>query len=245
MAVSSNEYDISLPVAADYSAAQYKVVDLNSSGQAVIVSAAGQACIGVLQDDPTAAGQAGRVRIRGSSKVIAGGAITKGTWLTTDSSARVVTKTANDACTVGVAVSSCSNAGEYVEVLLMPGADNAAYHGKVLSIPVTLANVADGDVVTNYTPGFAGTIEKFSFLVTSAVTTGSKGTTLNLEIGSTNLTGGVLTLTSAAATPLGKVIDATAITAANVFSATDTISVEASSTTAFSEGAGVLLIVLK
>lgn len=114
----------------------------------------------------------------------------------------------------------------------------------ILSLPITLANVADGDVLTTYTPGFAGRIESFAFAVTSAVTTGSKASTLNMEIGTTDLTGGVLALTSANCTPLGKVTAATAITAANTFAASDTISVEASSTTAFAEGAGVLLVTL-
>jgi hypothetical protein len=67
---------------------------------------------------------------------------------------------------------------------------------------------------------------------------------LNLEINAVNLTGGVISLTSANCTPLGAVIAGTAITANNTFGATDTISVEASSVTAFVEGEGVLLLTL-
>mgnify|MGYP001602698178 CR=1 FL=1 len=123
-------------------------------------------------------------------------------------------------------------------------AGEAARNYSVLSIPITLANVANGDVLTTFTPGFAGRIESIAFAVTTAVTTGAKATTLNLEIGTTNLTGGSLALTSANCTPLGAVVAATAVTAANTFTATDTISVEAASTTAFVEGAGVLLVTL-
>lgn len=118
----------------------------------------------------------------------------------------------------------------------------------IVSIPVKLAKLTNGDVVTTYTPGFAGVIEKVSFVVTDPATTADKAATLNLEIGTTNLTGGVITLSSAAggnALTLGKVADGTAITAANVFGAADTISVEAASVTAFAEGEGVLLIVIK
>lgn len=113
----------------------------------------------------------------------------------------------------------------------------------VLSFPVDLAAIAAaGDVVTNFTPGFAGRIISVAFVVTKPVTTAAKAATLNLEIGSTNLTGGVIALTSANATPLGKVIVGTTITAADGFDADDTISVEAASVTAFVEGEGVLLV---
>ncbi len=114
----------------------------------------------------------------------------------------------------------------------------------ILSIPIKLANLADGDIVTEFTPGFAGSIVAYSFVVTDPATTAAKLSTLNLEIGTTDLTGGALALTSANCTPLGKVTDAAAITAANRFGAGDTISLEASSTTAFIEGEGVLLIVI-
>jgi predicted RecA/RadA family phage recombinase len=111
-----------------------------------------------------------------------------------------------------------------------------------ITFPITNAKIADGDVVTTYTPGFAGTIEKWAYVTHDPVTTASKASTLNLEIGTVNLTGGVLALASATMTPIGKVIAASAITAGNTFSATDTISVEAATTTTFVEGTGSLVI---
>lgn len=126
---------------------------------------------------------------------------------------------------------------------------SAIYVRSIVSIPIELAAVtAAGDVVTTYTPGFAGVIEKVDFVTTNPATTADKLATLNLEIGTTDVTGGVVSLTSAtggATLTLGKVTAGTAVTANNVFDAEDTISVEASSVTAFSEGAGVLLIVIK
>ena len=110
----------------------------------------------------------------------------------------------------------------------------------VLSFPITLANVTAADVVTDFRPGVDGVIEDVQFVVTTAVTTASKAATLNLEIGTTNVTGGTVALTSAACTPLGKVIAGTAITGANTVTRESKISVEASSVTAFAEGAGVL-----
>lgn len=113
----------------------------------------------------------------------------------------------------------------------------------VLSFPIPLVAItAAGDVLTNFTPGIAGTIEAFSFAVTRPVTTASRLASLNLEIDTTNVTGGVIALTSAAATPLGKVIASTAITGANVLTETSTLSIEAASVTAFAEGEGVALI---
>lgn len=117
---------------------------------------------------------------------------------------------------------------------------------EIVSLPINLASITTaGDVVTEFQPGFAGTIESVSFLVNAPVTTASKAATLNLEIGTTNLTGGVVSLTSAAATPMGKVITGTDVTGGNTFTAADVVSVEASSVTAFSEGSGTLLVRLR
>jgi hypothetical protein len=111
-----------------------------------------------------------------------------------------------------------------------------------VTFPITNATLADGDIVTAWTPGFAGTIEKWAYVVNDPVLTADDLATLNLEIGSTDVTGGAIALTSALCTPMGKVIAAAPITAANVFTATDTISVDASSVTAFAEGTGSIII---
>ncbi len=125
------------------------------------------------------------------------------------------------------------------------GSSSSVATSSILSFPIVLATVADGDILTEYTPGFAGKITKISFAVTTKVTTGSKGSTLNMEIGTTNLTGGVVVLTSANCTPLGAVVAGSAVTGANSFTATDVLSIEAASTTAFSEGAGTLLVTIQ
>lgn len=102
---------------------------------------------------------------------------------------------------------------------------------------VSLASVADGTVEA-ITPGIAGTIKHVRAIVTTAVTTAAKASTLNLDIGGTNVTNGTVALTSAAATPAGKVIDnASAPSANNALAIGDTLTLEASSTTAFVEGA--------
>lgn len=105
---------------------------------------------------------------------------------------------------------------------------------------VNLATLTDADQVTAWIPGHKGRIIATRFITHIPVTTGSKASTLNWEIGTVNVTGGTIALTSAAATPRGKVIEGAAITALNSFDADDTISLEATSTTAFSEGTGWL-----
>jgi len=122
--------------------------------------------------------------------------------------------------------------------------DQAGIARMVIPFQIALAGVTDADILTDYTPGFAGQIVKVDFAVSVAVTTGSKLSTLAVHIGAVATTGGVLALTSANCTPKGAVVAGTTITALNVFAATDTISIVASSTTAFIEGAGWIMLQL-
>jgi hypothetical protein len=124
-----------------------------------------------------------------------------------------------------------------------PGANpswNTTKEWWIFHIP--LADIANGDLLTEWVPGFAGRITDFLAHVQKAATTADKASTLNIEIETTDLTGGVLALTSANCTPRGAQVAASAITANNAFTATQKISVEASSTTAFIEGAVWLMI---
>lgn len=113
----------------------------------------------------------------------------------------------------------------------------------LMQIPIDLASItAAGDVMSDIRPGVYGTIEYWEFVVTKPVTTAAKLATLNLEIDTTNVTGGAIALTSAAATPLGKVIPGAAITGANVLTPDSALSIESSSVTAFAEGQGFVNI---
>lgn len=121
--------------------------------------------------------------------------------------------------------------------------------GGVISIPVTLAQIpaSSGKLIDNFIPGFAGRIRSLSFLVGTAATTASKLATLAPSInpgGATavDATGGSLALTSANMTPVGVVVNSSAVSAGGVFGAADGITIKTSGVTAFVEGAGVLLI---
>lgn len=109
---------------------------------------------------------------------------------------------------------------------------------------INLATLANGDVITTWTPGHRGRFIKWWFETMVAVTTGSKAATLNLEVGTTNLTGGTIVLSG---TYAHGVIQAQAdpFTAGMAFGAADTASVEAASVTTFVEGNGTLHILIQ
>lgn len=117
---------------------------------------------------------------------------------------------------------------------------------QVITVPVSLAAITGaGDVLTEIHPSIAGDIAYWEAAVKVPVTTAAKLATLNLEIGTTNVTGGTIALTSANCTPLGAVIGASAITAANTLSRDSKLSIEAASVTAFAEGEIILFIYVR
>lgn len=117
---------------------------------------------------------------------------------------------------------------------------------QILAFYMNLAEItANGDLLTNFVPGYAFKLESFDWRQMKPVTTGAKAASLNLEIGTTDVTGGVIALTSAACTPQGVAVAGSAITAANVGTATDSFSIEASGVTAFAEGSGWALVKIR
>lgn len=115
-----------------------------------------------------------------------------------------------------------------------------------LDIPLQLVGITGNvDVVTGLVLGHKFKIITADFFVTKVVSTAAKAATLNLEIGTTDLTGGVIALTSANCTPLGAKVAGTSITANNTGSATDAISLEASGVTAFAEGDGFVRLTIQ
>jgi len=121
---------------------------------------------------------------------------------------------------------------------------------EVISIPVDYLVgllVGGGEIATNFVPGFAGRVEKISFITsTPGTSAGAPGYDLTVEIGAAAITGGVLTLALAATTALGQVEEATAVThdGGEEFSDTDTLSILYSASAAFTAGSGAIVIVL-
>lgn len=215
-------------------------VKIDSSGN---ISAAGATdhWIGVTTS-PVAASGVGTVKLRGAPGtflVQVAGAVAIGARLYPAASGKFDDVQSAGAESGLIAKSASGADGDIIEAIPASNTPQVV----VLPFYVPLAAITGAqDVVTAFPLTFAGTITAFDFVVARPVTTAAKLATLNIEIGETDLTGGAIALTSAAATPMGKVISSTAITAGNTFAAGDTLSIEASSVTAFSEGDGTLLV---
>lgn len=119
----------------------------------------------------------------------------------------------------------------------------------VSTITIPLTSLATGlstlaiDLLTQYTPGYAFKLLTFDFVTTIAGTGAGASQTFNLEIGATNVTGGVLNVTLASTAGIGTVTSGSAITALNTGSAADTISIEmAAGGTVFTAGSGYFVL---
>lgn len=224
---------------ADLSAKQYYCVTLTSD-KAAVGTSAGEAIFGILQNEPEA-DETADICIFGVCKARFGGTVAIGSLLTPDADGELVATTSGTDKICGYSLQAAAD-NQVGWVFLSGPVSKQSKVYQTHSFYFDMAEIADGDLVTAFTPGYAGTIEKVYWVQETAVTTASKASSLNVEIGTTDTTGGVVALTSAACTPLGVVVAGSAITAANTFAATDTISVEAASTTTFIEGAGTFFI---
>lgn len=111
-----------LNAAADYqtTSKQFYIMDCGADGTATLASSAGQACIGVLQNDP-ASGEAAIVRTGGVSKVLVGtGDISAGDLVQANANGEAIAAASGD-YTVGVCLIGAS-AGEYATILVAPSA---------------------------------------------------------------------------------------------------------------------------
>jgi len=121
--------------------------------------------------------------------------------------------------------------------------------GQYVTIPmhVQLADISDADVVTNISPWFNGTVERLICIVSTPVTTADDLSTVTVEIDSTAVTGTATSMTSANMATLGVVKDnaATGQPANKTFTTNNTLSLVASSTTAFAEGSATFILVCR
>ena len=101
--------------------------------------------------------------------------------------------------------------------------------------------LSTGDVLTNFTPGFVGSIVKVWLVVTTAVTSATTANlAYNVEINALNIVGGVVTISTNAA--VGVVANGTVVTGSNNFDNNDTISLEVAVTVAATGGTVMLVI---
>ena len=118
MAQATRDFEKSFVSTGDLSAAEFVIVkvDVSNDNSVVIAASNTDPIVGVLQNKPKA-GKAAVVRWGGSSKVIAGGTITRGDIVTSDSSGHAITTTTNKDVMVGRALMS-GVSGDIIEVAL-------------------------------------------------------------------------------------------------------------------------------
>lgn len=114
---------------------------------------------------------------------------------------------------------------------------------QTLTFHFSASAIANGDLLTNYVPGYAFKILKVDARCVAPVTTAAKAATINMEIVSTDLTGGVILLSGLYS--MGAAQAGSAVTGNNTGAATDSFSIEASSVTTFIEGAFEIIIELQ
>lgn len=121
MSQSIKSFSKSFKSTGDLSAKQNYIVkaDVSNDQSVVIAAAATDPIVGVLENKPTA-GQAALVQILGTAKVIAGGTVTRGDVVTSDSAGKAITTTTDKDVAVGRALESAV-AGDIFEILLMGG----------------------------------------------------------------------------------------------------------------------------
>ena len=113
---------ISLPAAADLSAKQYLFMQIDTDAEVDIAAGQGQACDGILQNDPAAQGEAAVLMINGVSKVVAGETIGDGVLCTTGADGRAEIALTGD-IVMGKTLQVGAN-GEIIAVLLYGGASH-------------------------------------------------------------------------------------------------------------------------
>lgn len=114
--ISNYSVKVTLVAGADLSAAQYKFVKLNASGQVVVCSGATDLPIGVLQNDP-ASGAEAEVLVVGGTKILAGAAIGEGAQIGTSSAGKAAALVAGTDTTKYVAGTLLTESGADGEIV--------------------------------------------------------------------------------------------------------------------------------
>lgn len=107
--------------AGDLSAKVFTAVRFSADYTVDTATAVGQVSVGVLQNEPGAAGRGARVRHHGTSIIVAGGAFAAGAKLTVDAAGRAVVAAGGNNV-IGIACQAALALGDQIEMLVTPGA---------------------------------------------------------------------------------------------------------------------------
>mgnify|MGYP006421974603 CR=1 FL=1 len=117
MAFYENQDSLSFEADSDLSDNQFHFMS-STTGDRVGLTGAGEYAIGVLQNDPAAAGRAAQVAIDGKLQVKCGGAVTAGSPMASDANGRAVNATTG-AIILGEALEAGAT-GEVITILFHP-----------------------------------------------------------------------------------------------------------------------------
>jgi len=122
MAVDQAANCVTYEAGSDMSSDQYKFVAVSADGQ-IDLCGDGAYAVGVLYNDPAAAGRAAQVAISGKVKVKCGGTVTRGGPVACDASGLAVNAASGDVI-LGEA-SETGASGEVIQILFHPRGKNA------------------------------------------------------------------------------------------------------------------------
>ena len=117
MATYNSQTCVTLEAGDDLSSNQFHFVTMDSDGQ-LSVSTDGAASIGVLLNDPAAAGRAAEVCIGGLTRVEAGGTVAAGAAVASNSTGEAITAGTDDII-LGTAVTGGAD-GEVISIVFQP-----------------------------------------------------------------------------------------------------------------------------
>lgn len=108
------------------SASQFKFVQLDSNGRAILAATAGQSgVIGVLQDKPAATGNPVQIANGGVTKIYTGSALAAGGKITTDASGQAISAAATSVQKIlGRALEAASASGALIAMVFQQEGTN-------------------------------------------------------------------------------------------------------------------------
>jgi len=125
MSQAIRDFERSFVAENDLSSSQYRIVKLGTNDNEVAAATAGDQAVGVLQNKPKA-GEPANVRFLATTKVEAGGAVTKGNYVKSDANGKAVASSADQENAVGVALEGTTNGdGDIIEIMLTPALERS------------------------------------------------------------------------------------------------------------------------
>jgi hypothetical protein len=236
-----------LTAAADYSTTGYGRAVIQTNQTAVLASAVGARCLGILQNNPVSGSNAD-VCTDGLAIAEYGGTVAVDDDLICNASGQLISQAAAGTVALAYPVARAifpGSSGDRHAVLVNPPARRMGR--QVVSFNLVLTQFsASANIVTSYPIGALygrGRIVAMYFVWTVTGTGASAAITINPEIDGVDVTGGVVSLAIGAPGP-ATVVAGTAITAANAFTESSVLDIEAVVTTAFTAGQGALHVVI-